>query len=271
MAFDLSSIQRNIQGPPRVVLYGVPGIGKTTLAANAHKPIFLCTEDGLAALDVPRFPLAQSYHDIETALTSLATQPHDYGTLVIDTINGAEPLISRVVCERAGKHSIADFGWAKGHKAMRTEVENLIVLLDRVRAAGMAVVLLAHSEVQRYDPPDAESYDKYAIALDRKYVRPSIEAWADAILFANYDVQVVGAGDGERRRAVGGKTRLIHTQEKPTFVAKNRFAMPPVIEIAEGDPAATWRFLEAFIYPPAEAAIPPNTQHHADSAQPIDG
>ena len=33
--------------PPRILLHGVAGIGKTTFAAGADEPVFLCTEDGL--------------------------------------------------------------------------------------------------------------------------------------------------------------------------------------------------------------------------------
>jgi hypothetical protein len=35
------------QSPPRLLIYGVEGVGKSTLGANAPKPIFVPTEDGL--------------------------------------------------------------------------------------------------------------------------------------------------------------------------------------------------------------------------------
>ena len=61
MAFDLSSIQKKAaMQAPRIMLYGVEGIGKTTFAAGAPSPIFIQTEDGLGSIDVPHFPLASS-------------------------------------------------------------------------------------------------------------------------------------------------------------------------------------------------------------------
>lgn len=258
MAFDLASITTNQQGPPRIVIYGVPGIGKTTLAAYAPKPVFLCTEEGLSDLPVARFPAVTNYHEAFSAVHQLATHPHDYGTLVIDTIDALEPMIFRFVCEQGGKQSISEFGWSKGFQRAAEVINSFLAVVDRCRAQGMAVVMIAHSEVSRFEPPDADPYDRYAINLHRKACRPAIERWADAILFANYDVQVISSKDSERRRAVGGKVKLLHTVEKPTFVAKNRYGMPPTIEIIDGDPAATWATIESYLHP-QRAVAEPNT------------
>jgi len=51
MAFDLKSIRKNEAiSAPRLMLYGVEGIGKSTFAAGAPNPIFILTEDGLGSL-----------------------------------------------------------------------------------------------------------------------------------------------------------------------------------------------------------------------------
>ncbi len=56
MAISLSSIKRSgAPKPPIVELYAVHGIGKTTFAACAPKPIFLQTEDGLGAIEADTF------------------------------------------------------------------------------------------------------------------------------------------------------------------------------------------------------------------------
>ena len=55
----LETIQTGRQSkPPRVLLYGVEGIGKSTFGSEAPKPIFIQTEDGLDEIDCDRFPLA---------------------------------------------------------------------------------------------------------------------------------------------------------------------------------------------------------------------
>ena len=39
------------QQPPRLMIYGSEGVGKSTFAASAPKPIFVQTEDGLSEID----------------------------------------------------------------------------------------------------------------------------------------------------------------------------------------------------------------------------
>ncbi|HRT94377.1 MAG TPA: AAA family ATPase, partial [Planctomycetota bacterium] len=61
----MQAIQRGKQPmPPRLMVYGTEGIGKSTLAANAPKPIFVQTEDGLNEIACEKFPLAASVDDV---------------------------------------------------------------------------------------------------------------------------------------------------------------------------------------------------------------
>jgi len=46
--------------PPRILLYGTEGIGKSTFAAQAPNPIFIPTEDGLNEIDCASFPMAKN-------------------------------------------------------------------------------------------------------------------------------------------------------------------------------------------------------------------
>jgi GTPase SAR1 family protein len=47
--------------PPRILIHGQEGVGKTTLAAKFPKAVFLQTEDGTpAGLRLPTFGLLQS-------------------------------------------------------------------------------------------------------------------------------------------------------------------------------------------------------------------
>ena len=49
----LDSVKRSFnQAPPRIVMYGVGGVGKSTFAASAPNPIFIPVEDGISTLDV---------------------------------------------------------------------------------------------------------------------------------------------------------------------------------------------------------------------------
>ena len=69
MAISLASLRTTTAlTPPRILIHGVAGVGKSTFAADADRPVFIRTEDGLGKLQVPHFPLATSYAEVAEAL-----------------------------------------------------------------------------------------------------------------------------------------------------------------------------------------------------------
>lgn len=241
MAISLTDIKRNTTGAPRIVLYGVAGIGKTTLAACAPKPIFVQTEDGLGRIDADAFPRAAKYADVLEQMSALIKQPNDYQTVVLDSLDALEPLLWEHVCAEGGKKSIEDFGYGKGYVAAAGEWRRLLSGFDMLREQGKAIVLIAHSQVVRFESPEVDAYDRYQLRLDKRACAV-VSDWADAVLFANYRVAAVQSGD--RKRGVGDGTRVLYTTERPAFSAKNRFGLPDQIVIPAGDPAAAWQQIE---------------------------
>ena len=150
----LASIQRGrAPVPPRILLYGVEGIGKSTFGAQSPKPIFVQTEDGLSQIDCDKFPLATSIDEVRAALTELYVQPHDYETTVIDSLDWLERLIWDAVCKEHNVKSIekADGGYAKGYVHAVTYWRQIVDLLNALRnEKGMAVILIAHTKVEKF-------------------------------------------------------------------------------------------------------------------------
>ena len=74
MAISIDSLERRTANKPaRLIIYGPPGLGKTTLASEFPNPVFIQTEDGLGNLDVAHFPLANSIKDVLYAIGALYT------------------------------------------------------------------------------------------------------------------------------------------------------------------------------------------------------
>ena len=69
-----------IKQPLRVIVYGQEGVGKSTFAACAPSPIFLCAESGTNHLDIARFPAPEQWSDVFDAVDLLTRQEHDYKT-----------------------------------------------------------------------------------------------------------------------------------------------------------------------------------------------
>ena len=107
MAISLASLNRaSALKPPRILIHGVHGVGKTTFAAGAPEPVFILTEDGLGTLDVPHFPLARTFDEVMQALAALYTEEHSFGTLVWTASTGWSPWSGRGSARtRAGARS----------------------------------------------------------------------------------------------------------------------------------------------------------------------
>lgn len=215
--------------PPRIVLYGVHGIGKSTFGSILPKPIFLQTEDGLRKIKVKKLPLCKTWLELDNWSSKVAQDKHDFQTLVIDTLDWAQSLLWRHICDQAGKKHILEIPFGKGYGEALAEWATFIKKLDYINVERkMAIVCLAHSNIVRYENPETQAYDRYSLSLREDASKKFME-WADAVLFVNYvtHVQIEEKGFGkEEVRGVGQGERRISTQERPGFFAKNKYGLP---------------------------------------------
>jgi hypothetical protein len=120
MAINLKSLSKPDGSRPIIAtLFGEGGMGKTTLAAMFPKPVFIRTEDGTASLvgndGVSLFPLSTSSQDVLDAIEALATEKHEFKTLVIDSITQLATLIeSEIVASDPKAKSINQAGGGYG-------------------------------------------------------------------------------------------------------------------------------------------------------------
>lgn len=233
MAFDLTSIKRNKNiAAPRLLVYGVEGIGKSTFAAGAPAPVFIQTEDGLGSLQVDHFPLAQKVSDVLDALSSLFSDDHTFKTVVIDSLDWLENLIWRDIEE---KYDAKDLAYGKGAMIAADKWREILDGLAALRRdKGMVVILLAHVEIKRFDSPETEPYDRYQPKLQARS-SALIREWVDAVLFANYKTVIKKDDVGFNKTVARGFStgeRLLFTSERPAYQAKNRYALPESLPLS---------------------------------------
>lgn len=230
---SLEAIKRGpVASPHRVVIYGAEGVGKTTFAASAPSPIMLGTEDGSGELDVARFPRPERWSDMLDAVRELTEAKHSFETLVLDSLDWAEPLLWAHVCEAAKQPSIEAFGYGRGYVEALQEARRFLGALETMQAKrGLGVVIIAHAHLKKYANPSGEDWDRWTMKVNEK-LGGSVREWADTVLFASWE-QYATQIDG-RTKGVSTGRRVLHTTKAAAYEAKNRFALPEVIELSWG-------------------------------------
>ena len=233
-----------LKRPALVMLYGVDGCGKSTFGSEAPNPIFLGPEDGTANLDVARFDNVKTFADVKKNILRLTTEEHDFKTLVIDSIDWIEPLVWKEVCSLDSKKPIsiddAFGGWGKGYtkaNELWKEIMNDLTILRETKK--MNIIAIAHSHVKAFnDPSQPLPYDRYMLKLNEKAAALWRE-FVDCVLFCNFEVSVVKESRGDKKgKAYGEGNRVMYSERRPSFDAKNRYGLP--FELPLG-----WKYFEA--------------------------
>jgi hypothetical protein len=253
--------------PPRLVLYGVDGIGKSTFAAGAPSPVWVPTVDGIAPAGMPSFPVVTAYPQILDALRALARGGHTYRTVVLDSLDWIERLIHDWTATERGKENIEDIPYGKGYTFAIEHWETILKALDYLNEKGMSVVCIAHAEIKRFDSPETEPYERYQLKL-HKHASALVREWADIVGFANREVFIQTSDAGfnkEVRRGVSTGKRVMYTDERPSHVAKNRKSLPEKIDL-------TWAALRDALAPSyAKVSAPTQPEPEPQTAEVVNG
>lgn len=239
--------------PNRYILHAVEGYGKTSLAAQFPKPVFIQSrgETGLETLidagrlpETPHFPEITDWAVLLEAIRMLTTEKHDYKTLVIDTMNGVERLCHEFVCRRDFGNNWGERGfegYKRGYEIALTDWRSFLQLLDSLREQRrMIVMLLCHTKVKTFNNPEGANYDRWAPDVHEKTWGLS-HKWADVVLFGNF----LSVGDKDRKGA-GGKDRMLYCEQSAAVIAKNRIGLPAEMQLPSDSPYAAYAaFLEA--------------------------
>lgn len=235
MAIDLNSISKNVAKPPRIALYGPPGIGKTTFAAGAPEPIFILTEDGLGDLEVSHFPVCTSFEEVLECLATLGKEEHEFKTVVIDSLDALELMVWAATCKRLGVPSIETPGYGKGYIEAQNEWRTLFAYITALRdEKGLTSILIAHSAYTHVEDPEHPAYDTNALKLNKRAAAMTTE-WCDVVGFASLKMftKIDETSSKEKRtRAIATQDRVLRLSVSPSYTAKNRYHMPEIIPLS---------------------------------------
>lgn len=243
--------------PNRYVMHAVEGFGKTTLAAMMPKPIFLMSkgETGLLTLmgsgllpDTPHFEETQSWSVFIEQLKALRDQEHGYKTLVLDALNGFERLNHEHVCnlEYGGNWGETGFtSYMRGYEVSLAPWREMLNLLDEIRTQKkMIIFALCHTKVKPFKNPEGADYDRYTIDMHEK-TWGITHKWADAVLFGNFETVVRDENAKKSKASMAAQARILYTERRAAWDAKNRNGLPPEIELGNTPETAFQSFKAA--------------------------
>ena len=245
MAFSLEQAARTKHAkPPRMLIHGGEGAGKSTFFSECPDSIFIQTEDGLNGIDAVGLPLCQAFNEVIEQLDALITQEHDYKAVWIDSADWLESLIHDHICAEQKVSSIekASGGYGKGYLEALGLWRKILKGLDTLNNKGLFVGLTCHSRIQEMNDPEYEhSYDSYRLKLHSpKSGKGSLELlseWADVIGFCKVAYKVgdmeVAKSDVKKMKNVT-RHRILCLDPTAAYVAKNRYRLASEIGLEIG-------------------------------------
>lgn len=232
MKFEITSGADTTKGI-KTVIYGVEGVGKTTLASKFPDPVFIDTEGSTTHFDtIKRLPTPNDWKELKE-MVSWVSQEKPCQTLIIDTFDWAEMAEVEDMCRENGWRSVESPDYGKGYTQSAERINKFLRDLEtNLVDKGINVILTCHAQVSKIELPEEQgAYDKYELKLGSKTKSRTsalVKEWADMILFCNFKtyVETVKSGFGKKGKATGGKERVMFAQHAAAWDAKNRFGLP---------------------------------------------
>jgi len=164
----------------KIVIYGAPGMGKTTLAALAPNPLFIALEEGGLDINNPRTGEALNFvSDVETYEDVLDVMDQseildDFDTLVIDSATELEQLAIAYMLHTvpaAGGSSatnIESYGYGKGFQHLHDTFRIALSKADQVVRRGKNIIFLAQMQPVKTTNAESDDFLKEAPLLSNK-------------------------------------------------------------------------------------------------------
>ena len=200
----------SVKGTLSVLIYGQPGIGKTTFGVSAPDAVLFDYDGGVQRINgAHQVPTLQptSWEDTNAALKEIAEEMPEVKTIVIDTVGKMLDFMSAYIIKNDPKMGMRDGSLSlKGYGVRKTMFVNFIKSLALM---GKNVVFIAH-----------EREDKRNETIIK---RPEIGGSSQGDLIKELDL--VGY------MSAYGKDRVISFDPHEEYYAKNTCNLPAAIKI----------------------------------------
>lgn len=173
---------------PKVLVYGISGAGKTSLASKIGKPLILDIEGGAnyikgAVVDQEDLNSYEKfYKTLKEIFAEVKSGKFEYDTIVIDTI---DELVRMLEAHMSGAAETGDMkatiykgegAYGNGKKFMENEIRlRLLKMLDLFTKYNLGVVLVAHANSKELMDSEGNRVDTVSPKMDEYLMNLFVE------------------------------------------------------------------------------------------------
>jgi hypothetical protein len=228
--YQLTTLGSNNRGE-KIIVYGVTGIGKTTLCALVPNPAFISLDGGADKIVNPVTGEkllginAETFADVRGALQSNVFESVD--TIIIDHITELQHLALDYTFQTIPKEksnekakNVENYGYHKGYRYWYDTMRLILPDCDRWCRKGKNIIFIAQESIAKWAQSDTEDF---VMAAPELYHDKSVSvltaylSWADHIFRIRYSGLTVEDG-----KAAPVKNRAVYIHPDATFFAKSR-------------------------------------------------
>lgn len=202
------------------VIYGKPGVGKTTLAAKKSKSVLFDFERGSKFVEHPLKISVSSLQAFREKLHPIVNDKDRPETIIIDSITAVEKMIQREILAESGAKNLATAlgGYGNAYKEAVSRFAKLHEFLD----GHFHIVLYIGHVSQTLTPnPFGADYEQYTLQLDSR-LREYVFTQVDGVYYYTYDYSVI---DDKVRTS---QKRIVITSANEACLCKDRLSLPIV-------------------------------------------
>lgn len=211
---------------PTIVLYGRPGVGKTTLAEEFPKPLFFLTEmTYLSNRPEVQAVVSKSYDSfcanlsiVYRELVDLAKKGAErpFKTIVIDSFSGFEKLAKERICTSNNVSDINLIPYGGGYKMLASlwnqraipelKLSVFDVLSNMNRFLGMYVILICHDSSTRKRLVNGVEYDETSPDIANA-LATTIKKDFDEVYYLDYELSQVSSASRDNKKTAANIIR----------------------------------------------------------------
>lgn len=196
------------------LIYGPPGIGKSTFVSQAKDVLFLHTDDGLAFIKSMSRPLNSWFMFKKYVKLLSSEKPKQYKAIAIDNIDSVFKMCRKYICEKRGIEHQSDEQWGKAYDLTSSEFE--LELLKLIGLNRYGLFFISHSVEKEFKTR----------FLTTSKICPTMPNQAYKIIVPMLDIMAYYGFDGKLDED-GEQVRRMYFQPTENMDAKDRTSALP--------------------------------------------